>query len=67
MPSRHGSISMPGARVNPQGGGGGGQAGVGQGQPALSRQNANNSRVFSGGNNDHSIEHFEREASDPAL
>ena len=69
MPSRHGSISLPGARVNPQGGGGGGGggAGVGGGSPALSPQEANNPRVFSGGNPEvrEQVNDFQERAEDP--
>jgi hypothetical protein len=50
-------------------GAGGGQAGVGQGQPLVTQENANNARVFSGGNEMQevrdAVDQFEAFAADP--
>jgi hypothetical protein len=61
--------NVGGGNNNAQVGGGGGQAGVGQGQPLVTQQNANNARVFSGGNEMQEVREqvgeFERQAEDP--
>ena len=61
-PNNHGSIALGGAPIAGQN-----QNQVGDGGPALSPQEANNPRVFNGGNQEvrQEVDNFEERANDP--